>query len=288
MPGAAASTPVWRDGILLADAIDPSAADRPHVDPIVRMIISHRYRYVFVELPRTGSTAVSAELREHYDGERVLRKHATYRDFLRQASDDEARYFVFSTIRNPLDIAVTRYVHLRENPRGHFTDPNEIAVRNSIAGRLERRVYRWLHEHDASFEAFLLRWYVVPYDTWSSLDHRRMDRVMRYESLVADFEEVLGRLGIEPVRPLPARNVTPGKDRDFASYYTQRAIKRATWIFGPYMDEWAYAFPDAWGRVRVPVAARLYLRLARVFRRLYWANFRYLDYVRRPVRNSST
>lgn len=252
------------------------------------MIISHRYRYVFVELPRTGSTAVSAELREHYDGQPILRKHATYSDFLRQATEDEATYFVFSTVRNPLDIAVTRYVHLRENPRGHFTDANEIAVRNALAGRLERRVYRWLHRHDATFEQFLLRWYVVPYDTWSSLDHKRMDHVMRYESLGRDFEAVLRRLGIEPARSLPARNVTPGKDPDFASYYTPRAIARASWIFGPYMQEWSYDFPESWGARRVPLRARLFLRVARVFRRLYWANFRYFDYVKRPVQTTST
>jgi hypothetical protein len=251
------------------------------------MIISHRYRYVFVEVPRTGSTAVSAELREQYDGEPILRKHATYSDFLRQASDDESDYFVFSTVRNPLDVAVTRYVHLRENPRGHFTAPDEIAVRNALAGRLERRVYRWLHRHDATFEEFLLRWYLVPYDTWTSLDHKRMDHVMRYESLTDDFEAVLRRLGIEPVRPLPARPVTPGKDADFAGYYTPRAVRRARWIFGPYMQEWDYAFPESWEGRGVPRRAKVYMRIARVFRRFYWTNVRYFDYVRRPVQKTS-
>jgi hypothetical protein len=252
------------------------------------MIISHRHRYVFVEVPRTGSTAVSAELRQNYDGESILRKHATYRDFLRVATEHEATYFAFSTVRNPLDVTVTRYVHLRENPLGHFTDPTEIAVRNSIAGRLERRVYRWVHKRDASFEEFLLRWYVVPYDTWTSLDHHRLARVMRFESLVDDFAGVLTELGIELVRPLPAKNVTPGKDLDFESYYTPRAIDRARWVFGPYMQEWGYAFPDNWGTQEVPAAAHAYLRLARIGRGLYWNHLRYLDYTRRAVRRSAT
>ncbi len=251
------------------------------------MIVSHQHRYVFVEVPRTGSTAVSAELREHYGGEPILRKHATYSDYLRHATGEMSEYFAFSTVRNPLDVAVTRYVHLRENPRGHFTDPEQIAVRNSIAGRLERRVYRWVHEHDATFEEFLLRWYVVPYDTWTSLDHARLDHVMRYESLASDFGEVLHRVGIQPVRPLPARNVTPNKGSDFASYYTPRAIRRARWIFGPYMQEWNYEFPDGWGRSRVPAAAKVYLRFARIFRRFYWANVRYFDYVKRPVQKTA-
>ena len=72
------------------------------------MMISHQHRYVYIEVPRTGSSAVRRELREMYDAEPILRKHATYRDFLRQASADEKTYFAFSGIRNPLDVAVTR------------------------------------------------------------------------------------------------------------------------------------------------------------------------------------
>jgi hypothetical protein len=32
------------------------------------MIISHQHRYVFVEMPRTGSRAVANELEAYYDG----------------------------------------------------------------------------------------------------------------------------------------------------------------------------------------------------------------------------
>jgi hypothetical protein len=75
------------------------------------MIISHRHRYVFVEVPRTGSTAVSAELRENYDGHEILRKHASYRDFLRVASEEERGYFTFSAVRNPPCRVGLRAVH---------------------------------------------------------------------------------------------------------------------------------------------------------------------------------
>ena len=40
------------------------------------MIISHRHRYVFVKLPRTGSSAVRRELRELYDGVPILHKRS--------------------------------------------------------------------------------------------------------------------------------------------------------------------------------------------------------------------
>ena len=36
------------------------------------MIISHEHKYVFVEFPRTGTTAISKELCLNYFGKRIL------------------------------------------------------------------------------------------------------------------------------------------------------------------------------------------------------------------------
>ena len=245
------------------------------------MVISHLHRYVYVEVPRTGSSAVSQELRKNYAGELILRKHATYRDFLRVATPDERTYFVFSGVRNPLDVAVTRYTHLKEDSRGHFSDPHHVGLRNSLASRLERRVFAWVQRTNADFATFLRRWYVLPYDTWTSLDHDRMDMVLRFESLADDFAEVLRRIGIQPVRALPVFNATPGRERDFISYYTPPAIRRAVWVFGPYMEHWGYSFPASWGVVSAPAWSRYLMRIVRWFRAVYWNHFRFADYVKR-------
>jgi hypothetical protein len=245
------------------------------------MIISHRHRYVFVEVPRTGSTAVSAELRENYEGLAILRKHATYRDFLRTASEEERGYFTFSAVRNPLDVAVTRYVRLKDDVQELYRDPRKVAVRNSLASRVERRIHAWVQRTDADFDSFLRRWYLVPYDTWTTLDQRRMNAVMRFESLPADFDATLRRIGITPIRELPVRNATPGKDRAWEAQYTPGARRRAIWIFGPYMEHWGYAFPESWGSVRIPWWSRVLYRLAHFFRSFYWTHVRFADYVRR-------
>jgi hypothetical protein len=41
------------------------------------MTISRRHRYVFVEVPRNGSSAVRRALRELYDGAPMRNKHGT-------------------------------------------------------------------------------------------------------------------------------------------------------------------------------------------------------------------
>lgn len=245
------------------------------------MIISHRYRYVFVEVPRTGSTAISAELREHYDGHAVLRKHATYRDFLRVASREERSYFTFSAVRNPLDVAVTRYIRLKDDVQELYRDPRKVAQRNSLASRLERRIHAWVQRTDADFTSFLKRWYLVPYDTWTTLDDAKMSAIIRFESLSSDFAATLRKLGIEPIRELPVRNATPGKDRAWEALYSPAATRRAVWVFGPYMERWGYRFPESWGAVRVPWWSRVLYRIAHMVRIFYWTRIRFADYVRR-------
>lgn len=238
------------------------------------MIISHTHRYVFVELPRTGSSAINQELRKNYDGQLLLGKHSTYNDFLKIATPDERSYFAFAGIRNPLDVTVSRYVQVLTDARERFTDQRKRKRRTTMPEQIENRVYSWVHRTDADFESFLLHWYWLPYDTWSSLDHRRLDHVLRFESLADDFNEALLRIGIEPVRPLPARNVTAGRQRSFEDYYTPAAQRRAAWVFGPYMDEWGYDFPASWGDVAVPLWSHRAQKVLRVYRGIYWRYLR--------------
>jgi hypothetical protein len=259
------------------------------------MIISHRHRYLFVELPRTGSTAISRELRDQYDGSSILEKHSTYRDFRRHATDDELRYLVFSGIRNPLDEAVSRYFKLKTDHNQRYThpvktkyavgitraelvrqgDPASIdkvrARRRSYVDRLENRRFRFVAATDADFPTFLLKYYRLPYDNWSRLAHRSFDFLIRFEHLQEDFATVLNRIGIEPTRPLPVTNRTSEKQMEFWRYYcTPEAIDRAKRVFGPFMARWGYAMPSAWGAANVPRWNALAFDALSVPRGVYW------------------
>lgn len=245
------------------------------------MIVSHQHRYVFVEVPHTGSMAISKELRENYGGEQILRKHATYRDFLRQATPDQKSYFAFAAVRNPLDLAVSRYFRMKMKARPVMGNAEWIARHGSVAQKMDLRVDQWIERTDATFEQFLLRWYRLPFDSWTSLDQRRYNAVLRFETLAADFEKTLRTMAIEPARPLPATNVTPGRERNWLQYYTPAARHRAIWVFGPYMKQWGYSFPDEWGNVRTPLWSQLLMRALRLVRSVYWKFLRFRN-PRRP------
>jgi hypothetical protein len=245
------------------------------------MIISHEHRYLFVELPRTGSTAIRRELRELYAGTPILHKHATYSDFLRVATPAERSYFVFSAIRHPMDSAVSRYFKLLTDHKGKMSSEGRKVERDSggrESGRLnrtiDRRMFEYLRRSEAEFSDYFMRYYWLPYDTWSSLSHEDFDVVMRFEDLGSEFERALTSIGIGVQRPLPQVNTTSRRARDFASYYEPRTRARARRVFGPYMERWGYAFPADWAMKPPTSLHRMEYRAFSSLAGLYWRHVR--------------
>jgi hypothetical protein len=239
------------------------------------MVISHRHRYLFVELPLTGSTAIRRELCAHYAGEPILRNHSTYYDFLKIASPEEQRYFVFSGIRNPLDHAVSLYFKYKTDHKQKFTNPKKIQRRKGIVGQLDVLKYRFVTRGEADFPTYFKRFYKIPYNTWSGMSHKRFDFIIRFENLQEDFATTLQRIGLEQVRPLPLVNKTTQKDRDFLTYYTPDTIARAKRVFGPYMRQWGYTFPPEWGVGEVSAWDQAGFAFFNMFRTVYWRYLRY-------------
>lgn len=236
------------------------------------MIISDKHKYVFVELPRTGSTAIANELRELYDGVPMLYKHATHEEFLKAASPAQRGYFAFSGIRHPLDDVVSVYAKYAHDPRNLYRDPDKLKIQSSnlLERMRDRRRVQFIERSNADFAAFFLKFYRFPYSRWSELSHASFDFLIRFERLQDDFAEALRRIGVEPKRALPERNRTEGKASDYLSCYTPETIERAKWVFGPYMRKWGYTFPQEWGEVDVPWWNQLEFELVSALKGAYW------------------
>lgn len=235
------------------------------------VMISHEHRFVFVELPRTGSTAIRHELRDTYGATPILHKHATYQEFLRRATPEEKKYFVFSGIRHPLDDAVSLYFKLRTDHKSKRTDPDRAPKNRRLLYRLrDDAMFRYIQRDDADFSTFFLKFYRLPFDTWASLSHRDFDYVIRFERLADDFAAALRRIGIEPVRPLPVVNRTSSRDRDWSTYYSSAAQRRARRVVGPYMERWGYEFPASWSVEPPSRVHHIQYEVFSFFARIYW------------------
>ena len=220
------------------------------------MIISHRHKYLFVEVPHTASSAVSRELTEHYAGESTLYKHANYSEFRRIASRSEKRYFVFAGVRNPLDTAITEYSKLKSNHWGDYTDPKRYAVNDGWIPESHLEKFRFIRDNEADFAAFFRRFYDEVYHQWVMTAHHRYDFVMRFERIQEDFGRVLEKLGLQQLRPLPVVNESK-RSGAVADYYKPELRAQAVRVFGPFMRKWEYEFPDDWGDPQTPLVSRL-------------------------------
>lgn len=239
------------------------------------MIISHEHKYLFIEVPHTGSTAISKELRAHYGGVPILRKHAYYPEFLSFATPEEKEYFCFAGIRNPLDETVTKFQKLKTNHGEIYTDPRNMREQGGWLTPSDLKKFDYIRDHNADFGEFFLKFYRRPYTNVSSLSGRALDFVIHFEHLQEDFGRALELLGIEQKRPLPRTNPTSGRKRDYRSYYTPECRERAKKVFGPFMKKWGYEFPRQWGRSSVPWSWQLRFYVQDAIKRFYWINLKW-------------
>jgi len=84
------------------------------------MIISDKYRYVYIGIPRTGSKSMNHWLVEYFDG----RWHGGHHDY--DIPEEAANYLVFTIVRNPYDRATSSHLAVTwddEVPKEHELGP---------------------------------------------------------------------------------------------------------------------------------------------------------------------
>ena len=228
------------------------------------MIISHQHKYLFIEVPQTASTAISAELRLHYGGESILWKHANYTEFRRAARRHEKKYFTFAAVRNPLDTIVTAYSKLASNHKEAYTDPRRFAHNGGWIPEVHLEKFQFIQDRNADFPTFLRRYCRSPYHNWLHLRHKDFDFMMRFENIQKDFAQVLDSIGVKAIRPLPVVNKT-SRAQAFEDYYSPDARELATRVFGPFMELWDYEFPPRWDVNFVPLSSKLQFKIKEEF-----------------------
>ena len=216
------------------------------------MIISHKYRFLFVEVPHTASHSISEQLIAHYGGKPILRKHANVTQFLGAASAAEKSYFKFTTVRNPLDSATTDFAKLEGNHREQFTNPAMLIENGGHVTKDHLREFHYIHGNRADFASFFKAFRNKLYNNWFLIGDQYFDYVIRFEYLQEGFSEVLEKLDICQIEPLAHVNKTSAKRKSYIEFYTPDTYQQAARCYGPFMSKWGYGFPVEWGDVSVP------------------------------------
>ena len=232
------------------------------------MIVSHKYKFLFIGLPFSASSAISKELHLQYEGEPYLRKHSLYHEFEKVATKQEKKYFVFAVLRNPMDIAVTVYEKMKANEKGNFTNPELFTENGGHITKKHRKLFNYIHNNKASFQDYFKKFFVKPYDNFSSLTIDNCDFVIKYENIAKDYLTALQKAGLENPRLLPVANKTTGKKLGLSGYYTEAIKEQAISVFGPFLEKYNYSFPEEWGEVKVTLKSKIQFKILGALRKL--------------------
>jgi hypothetical protein len=221
------------------------------------MIISHKYRYLYIQIPHTASSAIGRELCDMYDGSKILKKHSQYYEFKKQATEKEKKYFVFANVRNPLDEAVSMYFKLKTNHKGNYTNPKLLLMHGGRLPKRTLRKYNFIQRTNADFSTYFKKFPNYPRTGMIRSTRQACDFIIHFENLQDDFSKVLKLIGIEQKRPLPHINPTKSKDQDYLFYFNKDIIDKAKKIYGPFMKKWGYHFPTSWGNYHVSYSSKI-------------------------------
>jgi hypothetical protein len=184
------------------------------------MIISHRHRYIFFAIPKTGTHAVRQALREQMgeeDLEQVIlmterrfpfpefanirHGHISSREIRPVLGDDVfTGYTKFAFVRNPFDRFVSYCAFMSRGKDFMETDP--------------LRFMKWVVREQRPVEHLL---YQPQHGFITGGDGRvEMDIVGRNESMQDSYDAICARIGLQP-RPL--ERVNASRHRPWREYY---------------------------------------------------------------------
>lgn len=205
------------------------------------MIISHKYKYIFVGLPFGASSTITKELMDLYEGESLFDKHANIPLLLKeQPQINLSEYYVFVVVRDPVEFAFVQYNKYLLNARGAFTDPQFFIENGGYVTPAIRKFYKKFHEKDRTFEDYLLLKYkYMPFDNNLSINAKYTNGYIRFTHLNEDFQKILKEINIPVIRDLPIYNKT---EKISQEYKITPALKKR--IFDTFFYVNIKYFPD--------------------------------------------
>ena len=183
------------------------------------MILSHRYRCIFVHIPKTAGTSITEAFREIAGTSDLIisgpGQHIRGRDILAKFPDEAASYRWFTAVRNPWDLVHSdwRFCQRMQTELSDEDEPDppfhEKVKR--VAGYESFAEFAW-HEYLAPWQHTYWPYYCQADDGRDLVTH-----TLRFERIEEDWRRVCEQLGL-PLVSLPHLN--GATRREFRLDYT--------------------------------------------------------------------
>lgn len=213
------------------------------------MIVSHKHKFIFIHIPKTGGTSICNALEYHigpkegkilspfygmFIGPEIgdLTQHMGVGDICNLYKDDFIdniinEYFVFAFVRNPWDRLVSFYHFYRQNQNMRKMQPD-------VADRVDHLPFeQWVREISVGdSESFTQVSYI-----WHN-GIRKVDFVGRFENLTDDFNVVSRKFGFDT--KLEKLNSTD--HLEYRCYYTADLAGFVADKFSDDIERFGYTF----------------------------------------------
>jgi hypothetical protein len=183
-------------------------------------IVSNKYRFVFIHIPKTGGTSLAEPAYRGGQGalidllgenDHVQAGHVRAIGLREMMAGEWDRYFKFAFVRNPWDRMVSLYHYFLQDPEKQVSElGRQIAACRDFPEFCRRMA---VLELDAHFDEQL--GYLVDYE-----GNLLVDYIGRFEKLEIDFARICDRLGL-PEIGLP--HYRKSSHRDYRHYYDEQA-----------------------------------------------------------------
>lgn len=216
-------------------------------------MISDTHKFVFVEMPKTGTTTIAAILEKYKslpsteDRDSIAWRHRSASEIKKSFDElgkDWDDYFVFTFVRNPYDRIVSLYSFMHKTIKDYETHAKP---KNRIPPHMD-----WVEMcyevtgKNPTFKDYVKSLEGEPPDPLDDIFHfthegetKLVDFVGRFENLQKDFNIVCDKIGI-PKHKLPHKNKS--EHSHYSKYYDDNAIRIVRNRFEKSIEYFGYDF----------------------------------------------
>jgi len=182
------------------------------------MLISHKYKFIFIHIQKTAGTSISSVLDSYCEESYPLMKHASAVKIQEKfGSDVWSEYFKFSFIRNPYERLLSWY-NMIDKSRGN-SNPNPFHA------QIQKNIHSFgdfiMQKKDFINDSKLPRQRITQFQKISNNGEVIIDFVGRYENINKDFSHICRKLNIPEIE-LPIINKFD--HQNYINYYTKEMV----------------------------------------------------------------